>query len=160
MIDSDSGVFDFEQQFLLLEKSLYLTALSILRNPEDAKDAVQEAIYCAYRKRNSLKSTTAFKEWITKIVINESYKIFYKRKKFIDIDECDYFCFEFAKDSDLVFFDLISKLRKRTDKTIVILRFYHDFSLKQISELLKIPISTVKSRYYRALDKIKSEMEE
>ena len=34
MIDSDSGVFDFEQQFLLLEKSLYLTALSILRNPE------------------------------------------------------------------------------------------------------------------------------
>ena len=159
-MDSEIGNFDFEQQFLQLERNLYLTALSILRNQEDAKDAVQEAIYYAYRKQNSLINKSAFKAWITKIVINESYKIFHKRKQFVDIDEFDPLCFDSAKDSDLVFFDLISKLKKKTDKTIVILKFYNDFSLKQISELLKIPISTVKSRYYRALNKIKSEMEE
>ena len=142
-----------------MEKNLYLSALSILRNKEDAKDALQEAIYLAYKEQDTLKEKCAFKAWITKIVINESYKIYNRRKRFIDISESDNLCFQSADNDDLHFFDIISHLKK-SDKTIIILRFYNDCSIEEISNLLKMPLSTVKSRLYRALKKIKNEMED
>lgn len=158
MIASDDVVFNFKNQVHQIEKKLYLSALSILRNPEDAKDALQESIYIAYNKINSLKDKSAFEFWLTKILIHESYRLYNKRKNYVDISDCEGIFISPMDESDLLFFDMISHLKKN-DQTIIILRFYNEFSLEVISKMLKLPLSTVKSRLYRALKKIEEDLE-
>lgn len=52
--------------------------------------------------------------------------------------------------------NLINNL-KEVEKSVVMLKFYHDYTLKDIAELLDIPIGTVKSVLYRSLEKLRSE---
>jgi RNA polymerase sigma factor (sigma-70 family) len=58
---------------------LYGTAFAILRNKEDAEDAVQEGLCKAYRKLRSFQGRSSFSTWLTRIVINSALKI--RRKK-------------------------------------------------------------------------------
>ena len=42
---------------------------------------------------------------------------------------------------------------------IIILKYYHQYTFKEISEIYHIPISTVKTRHYQALIQLKKQME-
>jgi RNA polymerase sigma-70 factor (ECF subfamily) len=55
-------------------------AYSILRNKEDAEDAVQDAMLSAYRHLRSFKGRSAFTTWFTRIVFNAAFMIRRKRK--------------------------------------------------------------------------------
>jgi RNA polymerase sigma-70 factor (ECF subfamily) len=52
--------------------ALYRAAFSILRNKEDAEDAVQEALCKAYTSLGSFQGRSSFSTWVTRIVINEA----------------------------------------------------------------------------------------
>jgi RNA polymerase sigma-70 factor, ECF subfamily len=49
---------------------LYRTAFSLLRNKEDAEDALQEAMLCAYARLGSFEGRSRFSTWLTRIVLN------------------------------------------------------------------------------------------
>jgi RNA polymerase sigma factor (sigma-70 family) len=51
---------------------LYRTALAVLRNKEDAEDAVQDALCSAYIKLRSFQGRSSFSTWLTRIVINSA----------------------------------------------------------------------------------------
>jgi RNA polymerase sigma-70 factor (ECF subfamily) len=63
------------------QNNMFRLSKSILRNDQDAMDAVGETILKAYSKLDSLRSFDSFKPWIMKIVVNESYIIAKKRAK-------------------------------------------------------------------------------
>ena len=46
------------------------------------------------------------------------------------------------------------------EKTCIILRYFEEYSFVEIAEILKLPQSTVKSRVYRCLKRMKLYMEE
>lgn len=54
------------------EKGLYFAALSLLKNAEDAEDAVQEAVLKAYKALPSFRSESKFSTWLASIVLNEA----------------------------------------------------------------------------------------
>jgi RNA polymerase sigma-70 factor (ECF subfamily) len=54
------------------EKTLYYAAFSLLRNPADAEDAVQEAILKAYKALSNFRSESKFSTWLATIVLNEA----------------------------------------------------------------------------------------
>jgi RNA polymerase sigma-70 factor (ECF subfamily) len=54
------------------EKSLYFAALSLLKNAEDAEDAVQEAVLKAYKALPKFRSESKFSTWLASIVLNEA----------------------------------------------------------------------------------------
>ena len=41
-------------------------------------------------------------------------------------------------------------------REIIILRYYHHYTLEEIADLLRIPVGTVKSRHHHALQKLRS----
>jgi RNA polymerase sigma factor (sigma-70 family) len=51
-------------------RALYQTALRLLGNPEDAEDALQEAMLSAYRNLPRFEGRSQFSTWMTRIVIN------------------------------------------------------------------------------------------
>src|SRR6266446_964215 len=51
-------------------RALFQTALRLLGNPEDAEDALQEALLSAYRNLPRFEGRSQFSTWMTRIVIN------------------------------------------------------------------------------------------
>jgi RNA polymerase sigma-70 factor, ECF subfamily len=51
---------------------LYRTAFSILRNKEDAEDALQDALCRAYARLESFRGQSSFSTWLTRVVINSA----------------------------------------------------------------------------------------
>jgi RNA polymerase sigma-70 factor (ECF subfamily) len=51
---------------------LYRTAFSILRNKEDAEDALQDALCRAYASLASFRGQSSFSTWLTRVVINSA----------------------------------------------------------------------------------------
>jgi RNA polymerase sigma-70 factor (ECF subfamily) len=64
--DSDSQ----DRLFAAHTAKLYRTAFAVLRNKEDAEDAVQDGLCSAYTKLRSFQGRSSFSTWLTRIVIN------------------------------------------------------------------------------------------
>jgi len=54
---------------------LYRTAYAVLRNKEDAEDAVQNSLCNAFINLRSFKGRSSFSTWLTRIVINSALMI-------------------------------------------------------------------------------------
>lgn len=136
------------------QKKLYLTALAITKNPHLAEDAMQEAFLKVLKNYASLKNIKHLRTWITKILVNECKNILKKHKK----EQNTEYVLETQStefdDEEIIFFDMISNLNIN-DKTVVALRFFNGYDLETISIILGLPLSTVKSRLYRALEKLR-----
>ena len=142
---------------------LYKTAYAILHNEDDAKDAVQETLVSMFRNISKVKEAKNFKTWITRILINKCYDIIYKNNINTNKNKNQKLEFEYEKTEEMEN-AIISKLTiekalKLLDtelKEITVLFYYDDFSVKEISKILEIPVGTVKSRLSRAREKIYS----
>ena len=149
----------------LIEKvklKLYKTAMAILKNDEDACDAIQETLLKAYQNINTLKNNEFFTTWIIRILINNCYDIVRKNKKITYLDDNllssqDTYYDLYAQESSLEY--VLNKLDKDL-KLVTVLYYYDDMSIGQISEIINIPEGTVKSRLSRARDKIYSILKE
>ena len=64
-----------EELFAILTARLYRTAFSVLRNREDAQDAVQNSLCSAFLNLGSFKGQSLFSTWLTRIVINSALMI-------------------------------------------------------------------------------------
>jgi RNA polymerase sigma-70 factor (ECF subfamily) len=69
-----------EEMFAASRKRFLAIAYSILRNREDAEDAVQEAFLSAYRHFRSFEGRSALRTWLTRIVMNAALMLQRKRK--------------------------------------------------------------------------------
>ena len=69
-----------EEMFVTSRKRFLAMAYSILRNREDAEDAVQEAFLSAYRHVRSFEGRSALRTWLTRIVLNAALMMKRKRK--------------------------------------------------------------------------------
>jgi RNA polymerase sigma-70 factor (ECF subfamily) len=70
----------FEEMFVALRSNFMSIAYSILRNREDAEDAVQNAFLSGYRHLLSFEGRSALRTWFTRIVLNAALMILRKRK--------------------------------------------------------------------------------
>ena len=135
---------------------IYKTGMAILKNDDDTCDAIQETLESAYKNLNSLNEEKFFSTWIIRIMINKCYDIIRKNKKIsyinekMQINDNGYYDV-YSKESDLenVLNQIDSDLR-----TTVVLYYFDDMSVSQVSEVLNIPEGTVKSRLSRAREKI------
>ncbi len=130
--------------------------MSILKNDDDTCDAIQETLVSAYKNLKSLREPQYFSSWIIKILINKSYDIIRKNKKVkylnekMQIEEETYYDI-YSSESELE--NVLTQLEENL-RLVVVLYYYDDLSVADISKILNIPEGTVKSRLSRARDKI------
>jgi RNA polymerase sigma factor (sigma-70 family) len=68
-----------EQLFSSRKGRLFRTAFAVLRNREDAEDALQDGLFNAYSKMQSFEGRSSFSSWLTRIVINAALML--RRRK-------------------------------------------------------------------------------
>ena len=136
---------------------MYKTAISILKDEDDANDAIQEALYSAYKNYYSLREKSYFTTWIIKILINKCYNIINKNKKIAYIDDTIIQNTASSEDTYKIENSLEWVLNQidKDLKEIVVLYYYDDFSVADIANVLDIPQGTIKSRLSRAREQIK-----
>ena len=141
-----------------LENGMYRLSYSILKNEEDAKDAVQEAIYNAYKNLETLKDKRKFKSWIYKIVANTSFEILRNKKNYIDIEQENIAAEKIDIDTNLTLWKAVQGL-EQPYRTTITLFYYEDMSIKEISEITGSKVDAIKKQLSRGRDKIKEEID-
>ena len=136
------------------EKDLYKVAIAMTKNEDDALDCIQEAILQAYISIKDLRQDEYFKTWLIKILINKCNALLKKNKKILNLDVSITENDKVEQSDRLELKDSINNLDSNL-KIIVILYYYEDMSIKDISESLNIPQGTIKSRLSRARSKLK-----
>lgn len=143
-----------------LKGDMYAMALSILKNKEDAEDAVQQTLYKAYERLDTLRFSEKFRPWILKILTNECYAVIRSRKTAAPVEEMeDIPDKEFETEERLTLWETVSRL-KIEQRTVVLLFYYQDLSIKEISKVLGVSEDTVKKRLSRARAALRQSLEE
>lgn len=138
----------------------YRLAYSYLHDREEALDAVQTAVCKALEKQDSLRDAGAVRTWFYRILVNVCTDVLRKQKlvTFVPPEALDAGSYEDPLPED-------GSLAKRVDalppevSAIIRLRFYEEQSLAEISRILDCPLSTVKTRLYTGLKKLRIQME-
>lgn len=133
--------------------NMFRLAKSILHHDADAEDTVSEAILKAYTKLHTLRDMDSFKPWIMKILVNESYTLSNRRKRMLYLEEIEV-SEAFAHHEGREIWPIVKEMEEEF-RTVTILFYYEDLSLKEISKVLGVPLGTVKSRLSRARGKLK-----
>jgi RNA polymerase sigma-70 factor (ECF subfamily) len=136
------------------EKDLYKVAIAMTKNDDDALDCIQEAILQAYISIKDLRQDEYFKTWLIKILINKCNALLKKNKKILNLDVNTSKNDKVEQSDRLELKDSINSLDSDL-RIIIILYYYEDMSIKDISESLNIPQGTIKSRLSRARSKLK-----
>lgn len=127
---------------------MYRLAYGILKNQPDAEDAVGETITKAWEKLDTLKDAEKFRQWIMTITANESKKIYRDRKR-IELVEDIEACKAQSCDHHDELWEIVLTLDDKY-RTVIILYYYCQMKIREISRVLCVTEGTVKSRLSRA----------
>lgn len=146
--------------FQQYETDIYRMAYVYVKNRDDALDLVQEVAYQSFKNIRTLKNPEYFKTWLMKITINCALNLLNKNKKVVPLNsEVPIGMEEGDIALSISLHQLIDTL-KDDEKSVILLKYYDDRTLKEISEILGIPLGSAKSVLYRALEKLRQNIKE
>jgi RNA polymerase sigma-70 factor, ECF subfamily len=150
------------------ERSVYMMALSFLKNEAEAEDAAQEAFLKAYRNLSSFRGESKFGTWIISITLNEARSRL-RRMKTMPMDSLDEPPDEEGHVSPALLRDwreIPSESLERREmrqvlqdaieglpviyREIFLLRDVEELSIAEAAEALQITVASVKVRLHRA----------
>ena len=137
----------------------YRLAYSVLHDREDALDAVQTAVCRALERQDGLRDPGAVKTWFTCILMNACTDILRRRGRVVPFpEEGPELGQEDPEPADDTLARRVNALPAEGG-AVIKLRLYEEMTLKEIGEVTGQNISTVKSRLYAGLKKLRVAME-
>jgi RNA polymerase sigma factor (sigma-70 family) len=136
------------------QKRLWLHALRLTGESQAAWDVTQQTWLAIIKGLRKLHDPANFKAWVYRITTNKSIDWIKKTKtdKHISMEQIQTQQCEGKKDSGI--HELLEKLDIRK-KVVLILYYFEQLTVPEISIALKIPTGTVKSRLHSARKELK-----
>lgn len=159
--DACSGDEDACQRLLNLYKGrIFSYVYRMVRNYHDAEDITFDTFIKCFKSLDRFDQTRSFSTWIFTIAHNVTIDFLRKNKQ-----EYEYFDNRHAVGDDFVqeyekkqklenIEQAIAKLPS-LDREIVILFHREEYSYQEISEILDIPVTTIKTRLHRARKRLR-----
>lgn len=147
----------FGALYAAIYTDLYKFAYYLLKNEEDAKDAVSDAVMDAYAGISKLRSEEAFKSWMFQIL---SAKCKRKLKEYAThghnspLEDAEDLTVS-GKEESLEIKSAFESLSDE-ERTIISMNVFGGYDSGEISKILKMNRNTVRSKQSRALSKLKS----
>lgn len=134
--------------------SMYKIARGILKNDDDAADAIQDTILSSFEKIHTLQKTEFFKTWLIRILINECNQILRHYKRIEPQEELPETPRQDRSLAEFEFKEMLGQVDKKY-RVILVLYYEQGFKITEIAELLEISENTVKTRLVRAREQIR-----
>ena len=140
------------------EKRIFNYLLRLVSNREDALDLSQETFLKAYQNLRKLDDPARFSAWLFRIAHNEAFSLLRRRKPESELSEpCPRnFGGRMLPIELSLAVESALKVLSEDQREAVLLKVYQGFKFDEMAEILEIPVSTVKSRLYTALDLLKA----
>ena len=155
----------FSQLVKASTRRLLGLARLILRDPDRAEDAVQDALLLAWRDLKALRNPDAWDPWIRRLTVNACYKAAGKHSRRTRLEvqvEADPRATQVS--------DSASEIAEREwvlaaldhvtveQRTVIALHYYLDLPVAEVAEILDIPYGTAASRLHRGLEAMRVTM--
>ena len=129
--------------------SMYKVARCFLKNDEDIADAVQDTILTCFEKITTLRQEKYFKTWLIRILINHCKDMLREQKKTCSYAEIPEVQGEgITSGLGVEWRDLLERMDEKY-RAVIVLYYLEGFKIKEISKLLDMNLSTVKTRLSR-----------
>lgn len=139
--DKDAFVKLMEQN----GESMYKVAKAILKNDEDAADAMQETTLVCWEKIGMLREDRFFKTWMMRILINQCNAIYRQKRRTIPQDELPEGT-DSTDEYENVEWQMMLDILDKKYRTVIVLYYVEGFKIKEIASILETTESTVKNR--------------
>ena len=153
---------DYVTKFIIENREgYYRLAYTYVKNQQDALDIVQEAICKALESQHKLKNRDGIKSWFYKIVVHTALDFLRKSNKIVLTEDEILEDIGGSSSDNYEDTDLMSAIDMLSDenKTIVVLRYFESMKLQDIASIMNMPESTVKTKLYSSLKKLRIELE-
>ena len=152
----------FKKLYTETKSSVYGFALSILKNPDDAEDVLQDCYVKVHSAAGDYKSQGKPMAWILTITKNLCLQLIRDKKKQADIPEEDWEKYIGENDAvsaedNIVLTEILQTLSE-DERQIVVLHAVSGLKHREIADFMKIPLSTVLSKYNRSLKKLNTKL--
>ena len=150
-------------------ESIYRVALSVVRDPALAEDVAQDTLVKAWLALPTFRGESSLKSWVLRIARNTAISTIRTRRSVV----MDPFTMpeestavdrsvENKVETNEAMADFVGALGELDDlsRSVVILRDVEGLTYDEISEILDVPLSTVKTRLMRARRRLGSALEE
>jgi RNA polymerase sigma-70 factor (ECF subfamily) len=129
----------------------------ILRDPELARDAVQDAMLRAWKSMRGLRDPDRFSAWLRRLTVNACLDIAGKRRgRFLEVELTPVHDTAVsdptARVADALYAQRMLATIEPAQRAVVVLHFYLDLTMQETAAALGIPVGTAKSRLNRALE--------
>lgn len=158
------------------KNDIYFFCMRVLNNHENALDIMQDTFITVFEKLSTLKDYRTFFKWQKVIAINKCKNFLAKNKEVLlskENEEYDneYFHMEElnnefipheyieSKEKREIILNIIDKNLSEVQKMVIMLFYYEEKSIKDISEILECSQGTVKSRLFKSRDILKASIE-
>lgn len=139
------------------QAKFYRLAFCYVKNEHDALEILSEATYRGFINLKRLEKPEFFDTWMSRIIINCACDLLKKQNRY-DFHEPDDSIpareDELSVDDRLDLYQALDELAP-DEKSLVILKYFEDKSFREIASILSIPESTVKTRLYRIIGKLR-----
>lgn len=156
-------LYDALADFIQREQNrFYLFAYSYVKNRDTALDMVQTAVLKALSSSDSLKNAAYLKTWFYRILINVCLNELRKNKLVTPTDPNelpDSFIPQYTDPAELMDLQRALEQLSPNARSIINLRYFEDMKISDIAETLGENVSTVKTKLYRTLEKLKLQLE-
>jgi RNA polymerase sigma-70 factor (ECF subfamily) len=147
---------------------LYRIARSVLRDADEAEDALQQAYFQAFTSLSGFRAESRFSTWLSRIVLNEALDRLRRRKRTPRIASMD----DVAADAQIIPFpnapvapdperrlaqsEITKLLEHAIDelpapfRVVLVARLVEGMSVQETATLLQLKPETVKTRLHRA----------
>lgn len=142
----------FTELMQLYMKDMYRTAIAILMNEENAADALQDTILTCWEKLYTLKKPEFFKTWMTRILINKCYDIIRNNAVYENME-----VYEEPAKYDEYNLELKEAYASVNERYRLPMELYYSqgFTMREIAQMLSLPLNTVKTRIARGRKELK-----
>jgi len=157
----------FRELYQNTDRTIYSFILSIVRNPQDAEEIMQETFLKVWTSASSYQSQGKPLAWMFTIARNLCYMRFRERKHQADIaldeltgEEAGAVCLQLENLADAMVLQSALEILKEEERQIVLLHAAAGLKHREIAANLRMPLSTVLSKYNRAMKKLEKHLSE
>ena len=139
---------------------MYRTALAVLGNEADARDAAQDSFVAAWRGIRGLRDIDRFDAWLGRILINQCRSALRRRGRVREVG-MDLALETLVADADYDSADFDDAFARLTvdQRAILVLHHLHGYGVREVADWLGIPVGTVKWRLSRARKALQQELD-
>ena len=156
MLETQTERSKFELIYNQYKNIMYATAFSILRNEQDAEDAVHQAFVAIIKNISKISDPVCpkTKGYVVTIVENTAINLYRKKKRHSVIllqEEADGITIEYNGDNELA--RCIAQLPARY-RQVLLLKHYHGYTVPEIAKMLSLSVANVRKIEQRAKAKL------